>query len=65
MELGGNYQSNGRLKSANVGRNMSTGYLGAKRKPNIRLGSGQGPSSNIFKVKNGKLMLSNPSTMNL
>lgn len=25
--------------------------------PNIRLGSGSGPTSNMFKVKNGKLML--------
>jgi len=33
-----------------------------KRKPNIRLGSGAGTCSNIFSVKNGKLMLTNKSS---
>ena len=34
-------------------------YRGGKppAQPNIRLGSGTGPTSNMFKVKNGKLML--------
>ena len=44
-----------RVQSATTGM----GSKGAYREPNIRLGSGAGPSSNIFSVKNGKLMLTN------
>lgn len=41
-----------RVNSANPG------YRPRQRKqPNIRLGSGAGPTSNMFSVKNGKLML--------
>ena len=48
-----------RLNSAAV--HSATGMT--KRKPNIRLGSGSGPSSNIFSVKNGKLQLTNKSSI--
>jgi len=41
-----------RLNSANPGYRLRQ-----KKQPNIRLGSGAGPTSNMFSVKNGKLML--------
>lgn len=41
-----------RLNSANPGYRPKQ-----KKQPNIRLGSGAGPTSNMFSVKNGKLML--------
>ena len=43
-----------RVKSATTGYGSKS-----RRQPNIRLGSGSGPSSNIFSVKNGKLILTN------
>ena len=39
-----------------MGRSVKSAFQ-SKRNVNIRLGSGVGPTSNIFSVKNGKLMM--------
>lgn len=46
-------QSSTKHQDGTTSRMKSAG----RRQPNIRLGSGSGPSSNIFSVRNGKLVL--------
>lgn len=56
-------QTGGLFSSTNYSNRLNSATGMTKRKPNIRLGSGSGPSSNIFSVKNGKLQLTNKSSI--